>query len=103
MEVKILGTTCPKCRQLQDVVLDAGDEAGVSLCIARVADEQAIRQYSIESTPGLVIGGELKSSGRVPSKRGDRRLATAGAGMTVEPSSASCRLRKRNRGTDWAR
>lgn len=68
MEVKILGTGCPQCKHLQNVVLDAGEEAGVSLCIARVADEQAIRQYPIERTPGLVINGELKSSGRVPSK-----------------------------------
>jgi hypothetical protein len=68
MDVKILGTRYPECKKLQDLVLDAAEEAGIPLCITRVADRQAIMQYPIESTPGLVVNEELKSSGRVPSK-----------------------------------
>lgn len=68
MDVKILGMGCPDCKRLQDNVLDAAEEVGATLCITRVTDEQAAKEYSIERAPGLIVGGELKSSGRVPSK-----------------------------------
>lgn len=68
MEVKILGTGCPKCERLMELVLEAADEAGIQICTTKVTDMQAIMAYPILSTPGLVIDEELKSSGRLPRK-----------------------------------
>ncbi len=69
MEIKILGTGCPKCRRLEQLTREAVTEAGVDATITKVTDIDSIMSYPITSTPGLVIDEELKSSGRLPRKK----------------------------------
>jgi small redox-active disulfide protein 2 len=68
MEIKILGTGCPKCKRLEQIVHEAVTEAGVEANIVHVTQMDQIMAYPIMSTPGLVINEELKSSGRLPRK-----------------------------------
>lgn len=68
MEVKILGTGCPKCKRLEELAREAAAEAGVEAVFTKVTDMDGIMAYPIMSTPGLVIDEELKSSGRLPRK-----------------------------------
>ena len=68
MEIKILGTGCPKCKRLEQLAHEAVAEAGLEATIVHVTDMNAIMAYPIMSTPGLVIDEELKSSGRLPRK-----------------------------------
>lgn len=68
MEIKILGTGCPKCKRLEQVAREAVAEAGVEANITKVTDMDGIMAYPIVSTPGLVIDEELVASGRLPRK-----------------------------------
>jgi len=68
MDVKILGTGCPKCRRLEQLAREAAADAGIETTIIKVTDLNAIMAYPIVGTPGLVIKEELKSSGRIPRK-----------------------------------
>jgi small redox-active disulfide protein 2 len=68
MEIKILGTGCPKCKRLEQLAREAAAEAGVEATFTKVSDMDGIMSYPITSTPGLVIDEELKSSGRLPRK-----------------------------------
>jgi len=68
MEIKILGTGCPKCKRLEQLAREAATEAGVEATFTKVTDMDGIMAYPIMSTPGLVINEELKSSGRLPRK-----------------------------------
>jgi len=68
MEIKVLGTGCPKCRRLEQIAREALAEAGVEAVIDHVTEMDQIMSYDILSTPGLVINKEVKSSGRLPSK-----------------------------------
>lgn len=68
MEIKILGTGCPKCKRLEELARRAAAEAGIEATITKVMDMDQIMGYSILSTPGLVINEEVRSSGRIPRK-----------------------------------
>jgi len=67
MDIKILGKGCPKCKKLEEVAHAAAVEAGVEATIAHVTDMAEIVKY-VAMTPGLVIDGEVKSSGRIPPR-----------------------------------
>jgi len=67
MEIKILGTGCPKCKTLEKVTRDAVKELGIEADIFKEEDIINIMNYGIMHTPGLVINGKVVLSGQVPS------------------------------------
>lgn len=66
MEIKILGTGCPKCKALEANARDAVKQAGIDAQIEKVTDLDKIMDLGVMMTPGLVINGEVKSIGKVP-------------------------------------
>lgn len=68
MEIKVLGTGCPKCKRLEQLAREAVAEAGIEAAITKVEDIDAITAYPIMSTPALVIDEKVVSSGRLPRK-----------------------------------
>ncbi len=68
MNVKILGTGCANCKRLEALVREVADAEHVQTDIDKVTEIPAIMAYGIMHTPGLVIDGKLKASGRIPSK-----------------------------------
>lgn len=67
MNIKILGTGCPKCKALEQATRSAATEMGVSAEIEKVEDIVNIMGYGIMHTPALVINEKVAISGRVPS------------------------------------
>jgi len=65
MEIKILGTGCPKCTRLEANARAAGMELRVDIAIDKVSDINDILAYGVMMTPGLVIDGEVVSKGKV--------------------------------------
>lgn len=76
MKVQVLGTGCPKCKQLHQNVLDAAAEADVALDIEKVEDIREIMKAGVMSTPALVIDGKVKSVGRVLTVADIKKLIT---------------------------
>jgi small redox-active disulfide protein 2 len=68
MDVKILGTGCPNCQRLEKLAREAAAEAGIDATFEKVTDIAAILGYGMMSTPGLVVDGQVRSSGRIPSR-----------------------------------
>jgi small redox-active disulfide protein 2 len=66
MEIKVLGTGCPRCEELVRRTKDALAELAVEADLEKVTDIRKIMEYGILATPGLVINGKVKSSGRIP-------------------------------------
>lgn len=67
MEIKILGTGCPKCVTLEKMTRDVVDQNGITATITKVEDIMDIMKYNILSTPALVVNGKVEIKGRVPS------------------------------------
>ena len=67
MEIKVLGPGCPRCQQAEKVVRKAVAEAGVDAQIEKVTDTMKIAGYGVFGTPAVVIDGEVKSVGKIPS------------------------------------
>jgi small redox-active disulfide protein 2 len=68
VEIRVLGSGCPRCHELEKRTIDVLAELNVEADIAKVTDMRKIMEYKIMATPGLVINGKVKSSGRIPSK-----------------------------------
>ena len=69
MEIKVLGPGCPKCNQTEQAVMDALQEAGVAADVQKVTDSMEIAKYGVFGTPALVVDGEVKAVGKVPTKQ----------------------------------
>jgi len=67
MEIKILGTGCPKCKTLEKVTRTAVAETGIDATIEKVEDIVKIMEHRVMHTPGLVINGKVIISGYVPT------------------------------------
>lgn len=69
MEIKVLGPGCPKCKQTEQRVREAVAEAGITANIEKVTDIMEIAGYGVLGTPAVIIDGEVKSVGKIPSKK----------------------------------
>ncbi len=66
-QLLILGAGCSKCSQLYEVAEQAAREAAVPYELNKVTDLKQILALGVMATPALVIDGNLKVAGRVPS------------------------------------
>lgn len=74
MDLKILGTGCAKCKKLEEATKAAADELGIKYSIEKVTDIEKIMEFSVMSTPALVVNGQVKVTGRVPSVEDIKKL-----------------------------
>jgi len=65
MKIEILGTGCKKCADLEAVTKQALSKVGGFHSVEKVDDPLKIMEYGVMSTPGLVIDGVVKSTGKV--------------------------------------
>ncbi len=68
MKIEILGSGCAKCNKLKELVEKVVNEAGMDAEIVKVEDINQILDYGVMITPGLVIDGEVKVAGKIPSE-----------------------------------
>ncbi|NDV22614.1 thioredoxin family protein [Desulfovibrio sp. JC022] len=69
MKIQVLGPGCPKCAKAEQNVREAVAESGIEAEVIKVSDFQEIAMMGVFSTPAVVIDGEVKVSGKAPSKK----------------------------------
>ena len=67
MKIEILGMGCPKCKMLYENAKKAVSETGVQAEVLKVEDMDKITNYGVMMTPVLVIDGQIKTTGKIPS------------------------------------
>ncbi|MCX6348485.1 MAG: thioredoxin family protein [Candidatus Aureabacteria bacterium] len=78
MRIEVLGTGCPKCHKVKENVRAALAELNKEAEVIEVKDLKAISAYGVMFTPALVVNGEVKTAGKIPSVEDVKRfLATS--------------------------
>jgi small redox-active disulfide protein 2 len=67
MEIKVLGTGCPKCKSLEKIARDVVAKEHIEATVTKVEDIQEIMSYGVMFTPVLVVNEKVEIKGRVPS------------------------------------
>ena len=67
MKIEILGTGCPKCKATEKIVKQVVDELKADVEIVKIEDLQEIVNRGVMMTPAVVVDGEVKIVGHVPS------------------------------------
>ena len=67
MEIKILGTGCPKCKTLEKMTREVVEKNGIAATIIKVDDIMEIMKFGVMTTPALVIDGNVVLKGKVPT------------------------------------
>ncbi len=67
MHIKILGSGCANCVNLEKATRQAVTDLGLEATFEKVTDYADIATYGIMRTPGLVVDDEVVLSGRVPT------------------------------------
>jgi small redox-active disulfide protein 2 len=67
MKIEVLGMGCPKCHKTTENIKTALSETGREADIIEIKDLAAIADYGVMLTPAVVVDGEVKIVGKVPS------------------------------------
>jgi small redox-active disulfide protein 2 len=67
MIIKILGSGCANCANLEKATREAATDLGIDATFEKVTDYTLIASYGVMRTPALVIDETLVLSGRVPT------------------------------------
>jgi len=65
--LQVLGTGCPKCKQLTENAEAAARDLGIEYRIEKVTNVEDIMKFGVMMTPALAVDGEVKVVGKVPS------------------------------------
>ena len=74
MEVKVLGTCCAKCKNTYSVIEKVIKEHNLDVNLAKITDMEEIMNYNVMTIPAVVVNGEVKIKGRVPSETEAKEL-----------------------------
>ncbi len=64
MEIKVLGPGCANCHKMEEMAKQAVKELGFSAEVVKITDIAQIAMHGILSTPGLIVNGKMKHSGK---------------------------------------
>ncbi len=76
MDIKVLGTGCPKCKAVEKAAKEAVAGLEIDATVVKVEDIVKIMEYGVMHTPALVIDEKVVFSGRVPDINEIKRLIT---------------------------
>jgi small redox-active disulfide protein 2 len=81
MKIEVLGTGCAKCNALEASVRQTAEKLGLEYELTHVTEIAKFASYGVMMTPALVVNGEVKASGKVPSEAELKTILTAAAAI----------------------
>lgn len=74
MKIEVLGTGCPKCRKTEEMIRTIVEELGVDAEVVHIYNLDQIADRGVMMTPAVIMDGELKLEGRMPTEAQIRKL-----------------------------
>lgn len=74
MEIKVLGPGCARCKTTYQVIEKVIRENNLDIRLKKVDDIMEMMNYNIMTTPAVVVDGEVKMKGQVPSESDVKKL-----------------------------
>jgi len=74
--IQILGAGCPKCKKLAENAEAAAKALGIEYTVEKVTDITEIMKFGVMMTPALVVDGQVKVAGSVPTAEEIRKMLT---------------------------
>ena len=68
MEIKVLGSGCAKCKTPYEMIEKIVKENQLDATLSKVEDIVELLNYGIMTTPAIVVDGEVKLKGHVPTE-----------------------------------
>ena len=68
MEIKVLGSGCAKCKTTYEMIEKIVKENQLDATLSKVEDIVELLNYGIKTTPAIVVDGEVKLKGHVPTE-----------------------------------
>ena len=68
MEIKVLGSGCAKCKTTYEMIEKIVKENQLDATLSKVEDIVELLNYVIMTTPAIVVDGEVKLKGHVPTE-----------------------------------
>ena len=65
--IQVLGTGCPKCTKLAENAEAAAKALSLDYHLEKVTEISRIMAFGVMITPALVVDGQVKVAGKVPS------------------------------------
>mgnify|MGYP003623809392 FL=1 len=76
MEIIVLGTGCANCKTMYNRVAKVIADTNSKATLKKEEDILEIVKYNIMSLPAIVVDGEVKIKGYVPSEEEIKKLVT---------------------------
>lgn len=74
MEIKVLGAGCAKCKTTYEMIEKVVKENDLDVTLTKVEDIMELLNYNIMSTPAVVVDGEVKIKGHVPTENEIKKM-----------------------------
>lgn len=91
MHIKILGSGCSNCQNLEENTKKALSELKIEAEVEKVTDMEKVMSYGIMSLPAIVLDEKVISYGTVPTTEEIKKLLTDTKASPGSPSKGcSC-------------
>lgn len=67
MRIEIVGPGCPRCKETEKNVHEAVKQLGIHAEISKVTDVTEFAKKGVMFTPGVIVDGQVKVSGKIPA------------------------------------
>jgi small redox-active disulfide protein 2 len=69
VRIQVLGAGCTQCTRLYQEIIETIASMEIEADVEHVTDIREIARYGILATPALLVNGELRCAGRVPTRK----------------------------------